>query len=352
VLAPRPRYDDAAGASFPEGAESGRRTLKSTARIGILLATIAGLAVAAWTLGSTGFAEILGIVGRMGVSGFLLYCLWSAGVFVLLGGAWLASAPGEAAVRLPLFSWARLVRESVSDLLPFSHLGGIIVSTRTLMAAAVPMPRVYGSFVVDLTTEMASQLVYTLFGLALMASLLIGEGSASTLRPMIIGGTAVMIAVILLFFLLQRAALDFASSMAARFVPKSVGSLTDIRAELTRIYTHRWRVGLAFILNLAAWVASGIGAWIALRLMDVQLSVWDVLSLESLIFTLRSVAFVIPGAIGVQEAGYALIGPLFGLPPEAALALSLAKRAREVFMGLPTLLAWQIGEMRVVTAKV
>jgi putative membrane protein len=288
----------------------------------------------------------------MGIGGFLAYCLWSGAVFVLLGGAWLAAAPGETAARLPLFSWARVVREAVSDLLPFSQLGGIIVSTRTLTAAAVPMPRVYGSFVVDMTTEMASQLVYTLFGLALMASLLIGEGSAAALRPMILGGTAVMIVIILLFFTLQRAALDFASNMAARFVPKSVGSLTEIRAELTRIYARRWRVGLAFILNLAAWIASGVGAWIALRLMDVQISVWDVLSLESLIFTLRSVAFVIPGAIGVQEAGYALAAPLFGLPPEAALALSLAKRAREVLMGLPTLLLWQLGEMRVVTAKV
>jgi putative membrane protein len=288
----------------------------------------------------------------MGIGGFLTYCLWSGAVFVLLGGAWLAAAPGETAARLPLFSWARVVREAVSDLLPFSQLGGIIVSTRTLTAAAVPMPRVYGSFVVDMTTEMASQLVYTLFGLALMASLLIGEGSAAALRPMILGGTAVMIVIILLFFTLQRAALDFASNMAARFVPKSVGSLTEIRAELTRIYARRWRVGLAFILNLAAWIASGVGAWIALRLMDVQISVWDVLSLESLIFTLRSVAFVIPGAIGVQEAGYALAAPLFGLPPEAALALSLAKRAREVLMGLPTLLLWQLGEMRVVTAKV
>ncbi len=288
----------------------------------------------------------------MGIGGFLLYCLWSASIFVVLGGAWLAAAPGEAATRLGLFSWARVVREAVSDLLPFSQLGGIVVSTRTLTSAAVPIPRVYGSFVVDMTTEMASQLVYTLFGLALMASLLIGDGSAAQLRPMILGGTAIMVAVILLFFSLQRAALDFASSMAARFVPKSAGSLTDIRAELTHIYARRWRVALAFLLNLSAWTASGIGAWIALRLMNVHLSVWDVLSLESLIFTLRSVAFIIPGAIGVQEAGYALVGPLFGLPPEAALALSLAKRAREVLMGLPTLLLWQLREMRVVTAKV
>jgi len=48
----------------------------------------------------------------------------------------------------------------------------------------------------------------------------------------------------------------------------------------------------------------------------------------------------------VQEAAYALAGPLFGLPPESALALSLAKRARDLAIGVPTLLAWQLGEAR------
>ena len=37
----------------------------------------------------------------------------------------------------------------------------------------------------------------------------------------------------------------------------------------------------------------------------------------------------------MQEVAYALTAPLFGLPPESALALSLAKRARELLLGLP-----------------
>jgi hypothetical protein len=40
----------------------------------------------------------------------------------------------------------------------------------------------------------------------------------------------------------------------------------------------------------------------------------------------------------VQEGGYLLLGPLAGLPPDAALALSLAKRTRELLLGLPGLL--------------
>jgi hypothetical protein len=40
----------------------------------------------------------------------------------------------------------------------------------------------------------------------------------------------------------------------------------------------------------------------------------------------------------VQEGGYLLLAPLAGLPPDAALALSLAKRARELLLGAPGLL--------------
>jgi hypothetical protein len=53
----------------------------------------------------------------------------------------------------------------------------------------------------------------------------------------------------------------------------------------------------------------------------------------------------------VQEVAYALAAPLFGLPPESALALSLAKRARDVAIGLPTLLCWQFAEARHIATR-
>lgn len=316
-----------------------------------MLATIVGLAVAVWTVGAADFANVVHTAGRLGAGGFLAYCAWSLGIYGLLGTAWLAAAPGEPGARLSLFTWARLVREGVADLLPFSHLGGLIVSARVLASAGIPARRVYGSLVVDMTTEMAGQVVFTLFGLAQMTSILIGNHAAVALRPAILGGTGVMIALMLAFFGAQQRALDLAAVIAARFLPNSTGMLAEIRGELRAIYARRDHVLLAFGFNLLAWIASGIGGWIALRLMGVSMSIWYVLSLESLIFTLRSVAFMIPGALGVQEVAYALAGPLFGLPAETALALSLAKRAREIALGAPTLLLWQMNEMRAITAK-
>jgi hypothetical protein len=40
------------------------------------------------------------------------------------------------------------------------------------------------------------------------------------------------------------------------------------------------------------------------------------------------------------------VGALFGVPPGAALALSLVKRVPDLAIGIPGLLAWQALEMR------
>lgn len=303
-----------------------------------------GLAIAVWTIGDVGLAGIAQTAQHMGPGGFVAICAWSLVTSWLLGGAWHAAAPGEPAPSVLLFAWARLVRDSVSNLLPFSELGGIYLGVRTLLRAGVPPPRVYASFVVDLTTEMASQLVYTLFSLLAMAPLLMGADAAG-LRPAIVGGTAVMFGCIFLFMRMQKVVLALAGRIAARFLPETT-VLGEVQAELSRIYAQRGRVLAAFLFNLAAWTASGVGAWFALKLMGSDIALWKVLSLEGVIFALRSMAFVIPGAIGVQEAAYVLVAPLFGLAPEAALALSLAKRARDLVIGAAALLAWQLRESR------
>jgi len=71
-----------------------------------------------------------------------------------------------------------------------------------------------------------------------------------------------------------------------------------------------------------------------------------ILAIESLLYAVRSVAFLVPNALGIQEGAYVLLGAAFGLPPEMALALSLLKRARDLVLGIPALLLWQFVEGR------
>jgi uncharacterized membrane protein YbhN (UPF0104 family) len=65
-----------------------------------------------------------------------------------------------------------------------------------------------------------------------------------------------------------------------------------------------------------------------------------------MVLTIRSAVFPIPGALGVQEGGYVLIGNLLGIPGDAAFALSLIARVRELILGIPGLIVWQVIEAR------
>ena len=80
--------------------------------------------------------------------------------------------------------------------------------------------------------------------------------------------------------------------------------------------------------------------------MGNPVSFREALILESLTMAVRVVGFVIPGALGVQEGGFLLVGGLLGLSPEICLALSLVKRARDLLLGVPALAGWHFLEGR------
>jgi len=317
----------------------------------LLLATVAGLAATAWILSRTGWSDVLAQVARIRLTGFGLFCLWFMGVFVILGAAWHVVARGEPQGRVWLFVAARMLREAAADLLPFSHAGGIVLGVRLLTSHGVPQQRANGGLLVDLTTEMASQVVFSCAGIAVFLATVTGGTEAAHLRPLILGGTLVMLAGAAAFAVAQRAGLRLAGRVAASVLPGAAAATDAILAELRAIYDRPGLVLRAFAFNLLAWTGSALGAWIGLRLMGVPASIWSMLMVESLIFTLRSMAFFIPGALGVQEFGYLLLAPIAQIPAEALLALSLVERARDLAIGVPTLVCWQLTEMRALLAR-
>lgn len=315
-----------------------------------LAMTVIGLAATVWLVGATGAAQVLGAVGSIGALGFAAMCAWTGINLCILGLAWLAVAPGIERRHLGTFAWARTMREAATDVLPFSQFGGLVVGARTAIAGGIRESLVFASLIADQTAELAAQLAFTLFGVAMLA-LVLGEAEAdANLLPLVLSGVGVLAAIMAGFAFAQRPVLRMAQGLAGRLLPGSVATMAALTDELDAIYRRRMRVIAAFLLHLVAWVFSACGAWVALRFMGTDLPMSSVLTIEALIFTLRTVAFAIPGGVGVQEAAYVLIGPLFGLPPSAGLALSLVKRARDLAIGVPALLVWQAGEVRRISA--
>ncbi len=67
-------------------------------------------------------------------------------------------------------------------------------------------------------------------------------------------------------------------------------------------------------------------------------------AVEALGMAARSAGFAVPGALVVQETGFALAAAAVGLPEEAGLSLSLVKRVREVTVGLIGMALWRLGQ--------
>ena len=315
-----------------------------TGRIILLLLTVAGLLGAAFVVGSVGVTPVLTAIRAIGVVGYIVYCLYTAVVLGLLGVAWWAVALGHGGLRD--YVWARTVREAATDVLPFSQIGGLVVGGRVLVGRGIGGGLAYASMIADLTTEMASQAIFTLFGVAMLALMLGGAADSGHLLGLALGGLGLTLAIVALLAFGQRPLIAFAGRVGERLLPKSIAATQSVLDRLDAIYGDRRGVIVSFVANLLAWVASGVGAWLALRLMAVDIGLIDVLAIESLIFAVRSIAFVIPGAFGVQEGAYLLVAPLFGLDPQTAVALSLLKRARDLTIGVPAMLVWQAIEGR------
>jgi hypothetical protein len=111
--------------------------------------------------------------------------------------------------------------------------------------------------------------------------------------------------------------------------------------ELRACLRRGWSLLFAGGLQLVGLISGSFEIWFVLRLFGHPIDVTAAVILESMVQAMRHLAFAVPAGLGIQEAGLVLFGHAFGVSSELALAVSLAKRIREVLCGLPPLLSWQ-----------
>jgi putative membrane protein len=233
-----------------------------------------------------------------------------------------------------------MVRDAAAEVLPFSQLGGIVLGARAAILHGVPPPLAFASMIVDVTTEMLAQIAYIAFGIVILSA----RAPQSSLTTIFVIGLALAAVGGGLFLALQRYGHWMTEKLAARLLPGAVAPTAAVAAALDAIYNHPLRVGLSLALHFAGWIASAIGTWIAFRLIGAHVDLAAVMAIESLVYATRSAAVLVPNALGVQEAAYAVLAPLFGVGAEFGLAVSLLKRARDIAVGVPILLIWQAVE--------
>jgi putative membrane protein len=320
--------------------------LSKVTRGGVFAALVAGLALLTVVVAVVGYRSVLAAIERAGVAGFAAYTLYWPLVILALGGAWFAVAPGLGPKGLGILIWARLLREAGSDILPFAQVSGFLLGASVGRTEGIAEDLVVASTIADVTAELSAQVLYTLLGVALLASQLRGGPGAAPLVWPIVGALGFLVFAAIAFGLVQGRSVTWLGGLAKRWWPDSVSRADAVRACLDAIYRRPFRLLAALALHTLGWVGSGLGSWIALQFMDAHAPLWAVLAVESLMYAARGLAFILPGGLGVQEGAYVLLAPLFGLQPADLLAVSLLRRARDLVVGVPVLLIWQAREGR------
>ncbi|MGH8502324.1 MAG: flippase-like domain-containing protein [Gammaproteobacteria bacterium] len=316
-------------------------------RLALYGAWLAGLGLFIGLTVYQGLGDVLQVLGDAGW-GLMWITVFHLAPLLLDVLGWRALLPRIDRQSFSELMWIRWVGESVNSLLPVAQVGGDLLRVRLLRRGGVPAAAAGASVIVDLTAGMVTLIVFALMGVVL---LLRHTGTTQTAAELSIG-IAVFGAIATSFLAAQRAGVFLVLARALERLAQGrewqaiTGGVVALDRKVVALYRNQHAVLSACGWRLAGWLLGAGEVWLALWFLGHPVGIVEALILESLGQTIRSAAFAVPGALGVQESGFVLLGGMLGVPPTIALALSLAKRVRELALGLPGIVAWQLGEGR------
>ena len=307
---------------------------------------LAGLVFAALLFVREGAIDILTLVVAAG-PGLVLAALFHVLPMIGNARAWWRLLPGPRRPSMYLVAWATWVRESVNALLPVTRIGGEIVAYRFVRRQVARRSDVAASLVADMTLSVLSQAGVTLLGLTLLFAS--GRTSTASTQVWVVAATTILLSIG--FVLVQRAGIV---GTLTRILDRIlVGRLLHLHGRSLRfdqslraVYDCHSDVAACLAWQIAGWTLGAGEVWLALRFLDHPCSLLDAIVIEALIQAVSSAAFFVPGALGVQEGGFIVIGAAVGIDATTALALATARRLRDIVIFFPGLIAWQLAEMR------
>lgn len=313
----------------------------------IHIAGLGGLVLISLLIAHAGFSGVMSTLGIAGWSLLLLIpfhllhlALDAVGWHILLG-----DRCGRAT--FTYLVWGATIRESVNNLLPVARVGGELVGIRLIILRQVKAALAAASVLVEVTLNLISQYLFALAGLALWLQHI---DSFRMIGDLLLA-LALALPVLIVLVALQRYGNIFTrlerhlpSLAGGSDLQRLVGSPAALDVEIRGLYARHTDLIYSLLWQFTALLSVTLETWFTLYLLGHPVSLSAALLIESISQALRNAAFLVPAGLGVQEASLVFLGDLAGLSPEISIALALAKRFREVALGLPALLSWQIVE--------
>lgn len=305
-----------------------------------MLGLAVGVALGGFVLWQVGFIRVLGLV-RSGMSGFALILLIRGVQFAITGLAWWSvSRPLSCEPSPATFTLLRWLREGINSLLPVAQVGGLLLTIRLLCRFGQTSAVAMAATIADASVELVTQIVFTLFGLVVLADI----NADDVWAPGVLSGFAFISGAAAAAIAAQKlGGVRLAERAAARLGWSGVVGLHEA---LMAVYRQRGALGRAAIFHLSGWLLGGVEVVVAFHFLGWDIGIGQGLVIESLGQAVRTAGFAVPSALGVQEGGFILVCGLVGLPADGAVALSLVKRLRDIAFGIPSLAVWQWLEAR------
>jgi putative membrane protein len=259
-----------------------------------------------------------------------------------------------AAARAPLHRcvWVRFIREGINALLPVAQVGGEIAGARLMTLFGIAPGLAGATVLVDMLMQVVTLLLFTIVGISVLATVVADRALIGSL----VAGTAIMAFALAGFFAAQRfggAKLfdRLSTALAEKLGWSALANRASLHDNLVAIYADRSRLAGAMIVHAGVWFVGVFEVLVALRLMGFPVGYGEALAIESVGQAVRAVGFLMPGALGVQEAGFIAVCAVYGIPATEAVALSLVKRVPDITLGLPFVFAWHSHEARALARR-
>ena len=241
----------------------------------------------------------------------------------LAGLTWWLLFPAHPRPHASVCGLLRIVREGANTLLPLAQIGGDVIGARLLTFWHIPGPLAAATVIVDVLAQAGTQFLFALVGFALVIAHGVGGTFIHDLAWALAAGAFALVG----FYLAQRhwgeRVVNAALKRLARGREWQInGTFETLFRELRAVHRRRLSLSAAIVCHLAVWFIGALEVWVTLRAMGYSISYSDAVAIESLAQAARGAAFVVPGAVGVQEGGLIVLCALFGVPANAALALS------------------------------
>jgi len=317
--------------------------VRTAAYIAFVLGLAGAIALIAWH----GFSTVSKAMEALG-AGVLLLPLIYAPHYFGAAASWSLNFPEGRRLPFPKVLRTIWIGIAVETLMPLGGLAAEVVKARLLIRSGTQAADAASLAVVDMTVQVVVLIFWALLG---FTALIVTGPNETLFWPITLGAGFLVLASATMFIAQYAGLFGRLAQFGARIRPSERWrALADNAHHLDRtirtIYARPLRVAAACAIRCTTRGLMAVEIWVAAWLMGHPISASDAVMFIGIISTLRAAAFVVPGGLGVQEVAYSLLGPLVGLGPDIALALSLASRARELMTGIPALLVWQMIEGR------